>query len=70
MADRVVVMYAGKIMEEGTVYEIFDQPLHPYTMGLLGSIPPMEGIRGEKLNSIKGSIPSLHKLILERMIPI
>lgn len=62
MADRVVVMYAGKIMEEGNVFDIFDHPQHPYTIGLLNSIPGMEGERGGKLKSIKGSIPSINQI--------
>ncbi len=62
MADRIVVMYAGKIVEEGTVFEIFDQPLHPYTHGLLASIPGYEGERGGRLHTIKGSIPNIAKM--------
>lgn len=57
MAQRVVVMYAGKIVEEGTVLEIFEQPLHPYTKGLLECIPRMDQKRGE-LAIIKGTVPS------------
>lgn len=59
MADRIIVMYAGKIVEEGTVYQIFDEPLHPYTMGLLASIPGYEGERGGRLHTIAGSIPNI-----------
>lgn len=62
MADKVVVMYAGKIMEEGTVYEIFDKPSHPYTIGLLSSIPTIDGDRSKPLKSISGSIPSLTEM--------
>lgn len=62
MADRIVVMYAGTVMEEGTVYDIFDEPLHPYTIGLLESIPDMEVDRSKKLTSIKGAIPSVNEL--------
>ncbi|MGG3470556.1 ABC transporter ATP-binding protein [Neobacillus pocheonensis] len=62
MADKIVVMYAGKVMEEGTVYEIFDKPSHPYTIGLLSSIPSIEGDRRERLKSISGSIPSLTEM--------
>lgn len=57
MAQRVVVMYAGKVVEEGTVYEIFEQPLHPYTKGLLECIPRVDQKRG-MLSIIKGSVPS------------
>ncbi|MDO7906180.1 ABC transporter ATP-binding protein [Paenibacillus sp. JX-17] len=62
MADRVAVMYAGAIVEEGTVEEIFANPSHPYTVGLLQSIPGFEGSRGEELYTIKGSIPGLGQL--------
>lgn len=59
MADRIVVMYAGTVMEEGTVYDIFENPHHPYTIGLLQSIPDMETDRSKKLPSINGTIPSI-----------
>ncbi|QAY68238.1 ABC transporter ATP-binding protein [Paenibacillus protaetiae] len=62
MADRIAVMYAGVIVEEGTVAEIFDHPSHPYTIGLLQSIPGFEGSRGEELFTIKGTIPALSQL--------
>lgn len=54
--DRVIVMYAGKVIEEGTVVEIFNQPSHPYTVGLLNSIPSLD-VAEDRLNSIKGSVP-------------
>lgn len=58
MADEVIVMYAGKILEETVVESIFDEPLHPYTVGLLNSRP--ERIkRGEKLICIPGMVPNL-----------
>lgn len=56
MADRVVVMYAGKVVEEGTVEEIFENPQHPYTKGLLASIPSLEE-KKDRLYSIKGNVP-------------
>lgn len=59
MADRIVVMYAGKIVEEATVVDIFDSPHHPYTQGLLASIPGHHGERGARLHSIIGSTPAL-----------
>lgn len=62
VADRIVVMYAGKIVEQGTVYQIFDEPTHPYTKGLLQSIPLDKGPRQKRLYSIKGSIPNLDQL--------
>ncbi|MGM8215870.1 ABC transporter ATP-binding protein [Bacillaceae bacterium W0354] len=61
IADKIVVMYAGKIVEQGTVYQIFDEPTHPYTKGLLQSIPKDDGGKG-RLYSIKGTIPSLNDL--------
>ncbi|MFZ3590451.1 ABC transporter ATP-binding protein [Bacillus sp. DJP31] len=62
MSDRVVVMYAGKVVEEGSVYDIFDKPLHPYTIGLLRSIPTTDGNRADRLLSIPGSIPNFSNL--------
>jgi oligopeptide/dipeptide ABC transporter ATP-binding protein len=56
MAHEVVVMYAGKIVERGTVDRIFEKPLHPYTQGLLASIPG-QGTKGQRLNVIKGTVP-------------
>jgi oligopeptide/dipeptide ABC transporter ATP-binding protein len=60
-ADRVVVMYAGRKVEEADVDDIFDNPGHPYTKGLLGSIPHLES-RRTRLNEIKGMVPSLAAL--------
>src|SRR5256885_533989 len=45
IADRVVVMYAGRVVEQGTLDDIFYDPQHPYTCGLLGSVPPIDGER-------------------------
>ena len=58
IADRVAVMYAGKIVEIGTVNEIFYNPQHPYTWGLLGAMPNVN-YRGEELIAIPGSPPDL-----------
>jgi peptide/nickel transport system ATP-binding protein len=58
-ADRVVVMYAGKAVETGTVDEIFAAPRMPYTLGLLGSIPRLDVGRGQPLVPIEGQPPSL-----------
>ncbi|AGK60414.1 oligopeptide/dipeptide ABC transporter, ATP-binding protein, C-terminal domain protein [Archaeoglobus sulfaticallidus PM70-1] len=58
MADRVGVMYAGKIVELGDVYAIFKKPLHPYTQGLLRAVPnPL--VKIERLETIPGTVPSL-----------
>ena len=58
MADRVAVMYAGKIVETGLVEEIFRDPRHPYTWGLLGALPG-RGAEGQPLYSIPGLPPDL-----------
>ena len=59
MADRVVVMYAGQIVEDATLDEIFYNPQHPYTWGLLGSIARLDEPRPERLTQIAGQPPSL-----------
>ncbi len=56
MADRVVVMYAGKVVEQAPVNELFEQPAHPYTRGLLGSIPSLSEER-KRLKTIPGTLP-------------
>jgi oligopeptide/dipeptide ABC transporter ATP-binding protein len=66
-ADRVVVMYAGRKVEEASAEALFEQPGHPYTKGLLGSIPNLEvaahaSARRPRLNEIKGMVPSLADL--------
>jgi oligopeptide/dipeptide ABC transporter ATP-binding protein len=66
-ADRVVVMYAGKKVEEASVKALFETPGHPYTVGLLGSIPNLEvaahtSARRVRLSEIKGMVPSLADL--------
>jgi oligopeptide/dipeptide ABC transporter ATP-binding protein len=58
MADRVVVMYAGQIVEEADVRTLFAHPLHPYTKGLLGSIPVL-GVVRDRLDVIPGFVPNL-----------
>lgn len=55
--DRIIVMYAGKIVEEGDANSIFEKPLHPYTQGLLASIPSLDR-KQEKLDSIPGVVPN------------
>jgi oligopeptide/dipeptide ABC transporter ATP-binding protein len=59
VADRIAVMYAGRIVEQGALDEIFYDPQHPYTWGLLGSIPRLDRERSRRLPSIGGSPPSL-----------
>jgi peptide/nickel transport system ATP-binding protein len=61
-ANRINVMYAGKIVETGTADEIFYQPRHAYTFGLLSSLPRMDVKRQERLVPIKGIPPSLAKV--------
>jgi len=60
-ADRVAVMYAGNIVETGLVAEVFTNPRHPYTRGLLDSVP-VNAVRGDELKSIGGSPPDLHSI--------
>ncbi|WP_433441164.1 ABC transporter ATP-binding protein [Nonomuraea sp. CA-141351] len=55
IADRVAVMYAGRIVEQGTRAEVLESPQHPYTMGLLASVPPIDGPVAERLPAIPGS---------------
>jgi oligopeptide/dipeptide ABC transporter ATP-binding protein len=62
MADEVAVMYAGKIVEQAPVGELFHAPQHPYTRGLLASIPTLETPKGQRLNVIKGSVPNPYRL--------
>jgi oligopeptide/dipeptide ABC transporter ATP-binding protein len=60
VADDVVVMYAGQVVESSDVMTLFDKPLHPYTIGLLASVPQTHQDRSKPLPTIKGSVPSLH----------
>lgn len=61
IADRIVVMYAGRVVEQGTLDEIFYDPQHPYTWGLLGSITRVDRDRSQRLPAIPGMPPSLVK---------
>jgi peptide/nickel transport system ATP-binding protein len=63
-AQRVIVMYAGRKVEEAEVTALFDQPLHPYTCGLLGSVPRLDtsAAAGQRLNEIPGMVPALNAL--------
>ncbi len=58
-ADRLAVMYAGKIVELGSVYDVFDKPLHPYTRGLLKSVPSIKMDENEELYKMPGEPPNL-----------
>ena len=60
--DEVVVMYAGRVAEQGPVEKIFDDPRHPYTRGLLASIPRLERRRKSRLDTIEGRVPGLSEM--------
>lgn len=57
ICDQVYVMYAGKVVESAEVHELFQNPKHPYTQGLLGALPKMDS--RQRLNSIDGMVPTL-----------
>jgi len=59
MADRVIVMYAGYIIEEAGVDDLYERPLHPYTLALLGALPRVDRRRADRLSSIPGAPPNL-----------
>ncbi|MBM3124244.1 MAG: ABC transporter ATP-binding protein, partial [Chloroflexi bacterium] len=61
MCERVAVMYAGEIVEQAEVTPLFDKPMHPYTQGLIGSIPVLGQIK-DRLDVIPGSVPNLVNL--------
>jgi peptide/nickel transport system ATP-binding protein len=62
--QRVIVMYAGRKVEEADVFELFDRPMHPYTRGLMASIPRHRaGVRARRLSEIPGIVPSLREPI-------
>jgi peptide/nickel transport system ATP-binding protein len=62
--QRVIVMYAGRKVEEADVFELFDRPVHPYTRGLMASIPRRRaGVRARRLSEIPGIVPSLRETI-------
>jgi oligopeptide/dipeptide ABC transporter ATP-binding protein len=62
VADRVAVMYAGSVVELGTKREIFHAPAHPYTRGLLHSVPDVKTNRAQPLETIEGTVPPLHAM--------
>ena len=57
--DEVVVMYAGKVAEKASVYDLFQFPKHPYTRGLLASIPSLSSVPKKELQTIEGTVPEL-----------
>ena len=59
LCDRVIVMYLGQAIEEATVEQVFREPLHPYTRGLMASAPGMDAERGADLSTIPGTVPPL-----------
>jgi oligopeptide transport system ATP-binding protein len=59
MADRVLVMYAGRVAEQALVDDLYEQPRHPYTIGLLGALPRMDEGESKRLVNIQGSPPDL-----------
>ena len=62
-SQRILIMYAGEIVESGTVQQLFDTPLHPYTLGLINSIPKMAGLgKRQRLTEIKGNVPSSRQM--------
>lgn len=64
MAQRVVVMYAGRKVEEANVFDLFEKPLHPYTLGLLSSMPRLDDAQSKRLTEIPGMVPSLREEIV------
>jgi oligopeptide/dipeptide ABC transporter, ATP-binding protein, C-terminal domain len=62
MAQRMAVMYAGRIVEQGSVAEVFASPCHPYTRGLMDSIPRLDGQLKQRLHTIEGVVPDLAAL--------
>ena len=62
--DHVVVMYAGRVVEQGNVYDLFDYPSHPYTQGLMSAIPRLDSPPKQKLTTIEGTVPALDELPL------
>ena len=62
MCDTVMVMYAGKSVEYGTAEDIFDHPMHPYTVGLLKSIPKLGSGQEDHLFTIEGTVPGLDEM--------
>ncbi|MBC9784831.1 ABC transporter ATP-binding protein [Heliobacterium chlorum] len=62
MAQKMAVMYAGRVVEQGAVTDVFARPHHPYTAGLLDSIPRLDGMKKQRLHTIEGMVPDLAHL--------
>jgi oligopeptide/dipeptide ABC transporter ATP-binding protein len=62
VADDVAIMYAGKVVEQGSVFEVFEKPQHPYTQALLRAIPQLDADRHNRLATIEGTVPGLKNL--------
>jgi len=62
IADEVLIMYAGKLAERGSTVQVFERPSHPYTQGLMASIPSLDSTRKAPLATIEGTVPALHEL--------
>ena len=62
VADRVAMMYAGKKIEEASVFDLFQRPQHPYTQGLIQAAPAASGGRATRLKEIRGQVPALHAM--------
>jgi peptide/nickel transport system ATP-binding protein len=69
LADDVLVMYAGRAMEYGSADQLFNRPVHPYTWGLLGSMPRFDRLRSERLLAIKGMPPSPDQCAVRLSVP-
>ena len=68
LADRVMVMYGGLVVERASVAKLYKHPRHPYTRGLLGTLPRLDGTRAERLESIPGQPPKLDRA--SRCVPV
>ncbi len=62
ICDEVVVMYAGRVAEQASIFELFDNPKHPYTQGLMSSMPSLSLQPKTELETIQGTVPSLHEM--------
>ena len=63
MCERVNVMYAGMFMETGSAEQLFGQPRHPYTLGLLQSVPRLDAVKGRRLHPIEGQPPNMLRVV-------